>query len=116
MHKISQIHAIRITAKKRSYEMMTFQKRDVMKALTSLAIKKVLTDISAPAYEKVSKKLQKEHKCYIPDCYDHPEYLESVLKSIFGNAYSAIVEQIKVELAEHVDDNGINMLIKTMAK
>lgn len=95
--------------------MMSFEKRDVMKALTSITIQKVLNDISAPAYEKVSKKLQKEYKCYIPDCYDHPEYLESVLKSIFGNAYTAIVEQIRVELAEHVDDNGIKMLIKTMA-
>lgn len=84
--------------------MMNFQKRDVMKALTSLAIQKVLNDISAPAFEKVSKRLQKEYKCYIPDCYDHPEYLESVLKSIFGNAYTAIVEQIRVELAEHSDD------------
>ena len=96
--------------------MMTFQKSDVMKALTSIAIQKVLNDISAPAYEKVSKKLQKEYKCYIPDCYEHPEYLESVLKSIFGNAYTAIVEQIRVELAEYVDDNGISLLIKTMAR
>ena len=96
--------------------MIDFQKRDVMKALTSITIQKVLKDISAPAYEKVSKKLQKEYKCYIPDCYEHPEYLESVLKSIFGNAYTAIVEQIRVELAEYVDDNGISLLIKTMAR
>ena len=96
--------------------MMNFQKSDVMKALTSLAIQKVLNDISAPAFEKVSKRLQKEYKCYIPDCYDHPEYLEAVLKSIFGNAYTAIVEQIRAELVEHLDDNGINMLIKTMAR
>ena len=95
---------------------MNVQKRDVMKALTSLAIQKVLNDISTPAFEKVSKRLQKEYKCYIPDCYDHPEYLESVLKSIFGNAYTAIVEQIKVELAEHLDDNGIRILIQTMAR
>ena len=96
--------------------MMNFEKRDVMKALTSLTIQKVLNDISIPAYEKVSKKLQKEYKCYIPDCYEHPEYLESVLKSIFGNAYTAIVEQIRVELAEHADDSGISLLIKTMAR
>ena len=95
---------------------MDFQKKDIMKALTSLAIQKVLKDISAPAFEKVSKKLQKEYKCYIPDCYDHPEYLESVLKSVFGNAYTAIVDQIREELVEHANDNGINLLIKTMAR
>ena len=98
------------------YRLMNIQKRDVMKALTSLAIQKVLNDISTPAFEKVSKKLQKEYNCYIPDCYDHPEYLESVLKSIFGNAYTAIVEQIIEELVEHLDDNGINTLIKTITR
>lgn len=96
--------------------MMSFEKRDIMKALTSLAIQKVLKDISEPAFEKVSKRLQKEYKCYIPDCYDHPEYLEAALKSIFGNAYTAIVDQIRMELLEHADDKGINMLIKTMAR
>ena len=96
--------------------MMDFQKGDVMKALTSLAIQKVLNNISAPAFEKVSKKLQKEYKCYIPDCYDHPEYLESVLKSVFGNVHTAIVEQIREELVDHINDNGINLLIKTMAR
>jgi len=96
--------------------MMDFQKGDVMKALTSLAIQKVLNNISAPAFEKVSKKLQKEYKCYIPDCYDHPEYLESVLKSVFGNVHTAIVEQIREELVDHVNDRGINLLIKTMTR
>ncbi len=96
--------------------MMSFEKRDIMKALTSLAIQKVLKDISEPAFEKVSKRLQKEYKCYIPDCYDHPEYLEAALKSIFGNAHTAIVDQIRMELLEHADDKGINMLIKTMAR
>lgn len=87
-----------------------------MKALAALAIERVLLNVGKPVFEKVSSKLQKEYKCYLPDCYDHPEYLGNVLKSIFGNAYVTIVEQIKEELVEYSDDNGIEILIKTIER
>ena len=94
--------------------MMDFQKNDLMMALTSITIQKVLRNIGNPVYEKVSNRLEKEYKCYIPDCYNHPEYLESVLKSIFGNSYMVIVEQIREEFKEHMDDSGIRKLVKTI--
>ena len=94
--------------------MMDFQKNDLMMALTSITIQKVLRNVGNPVYEKVANRLEKKYKCYIPDCYNHPEYLESVLKSIFGNPYIAIVEQIREELREHMDDNGIRILVKTI--
>ena len=94
--------------------MMDFQKNDLMMALTSVTIQKVLRNIGNPVYEKVANRLEKEYKCYIPDCYNHPEYLEYVLKSIFGNSYMSIVEQIREELREHMDDNGIRILVKTI--
>lgn len=94
--------------------MMDFQKNDLMMALTSITIQKVLRNVGNPVYEKVANRLEKEYKCYIPDCYNHPEYLETVLKSIFGNSYIAIVEQIREELREHMDDNGIRVLVKTI--
>ena len=93
---------------------MDFQKNDLMMALTSITIQKVLRNIGNPVYEKVSNRLEKEYKCYIPDCYNHPEYLESVLRSIFGNSYMVIVEQIREELREHMDDIGIRTLVKTI--
>ena len=96
--------------------MMDFQKRDIMKALTSMTIQKVLGDIGTPVLDMVSKKLEKEYNCYIPDCYDHPEYLESILKLIFGNAHMIIVKQIREELREYMDDNGIRILIKTIER
>ena len=96
--------------------MMDFQKNDLMMALTSITIQKVLRKIGNPVYEKVANRLEKEYKCYIPDCYNHPEYLESVLKSIFGNSYMVIVEQIREELIEHMDDTGIRTLIKTIGR
>ena len=95
---------------------MDFERKQLMKALAALAIERVLLDAGKPIFEKVSNKLQKEYKCYIPDCYDHPEYLGNVLKSIFGNSYVTIVEQIKGELVEYSGDKDIEILIKTIGR
>ena len=95
---------------------MDYEKENLMKALVTLSIEKVLLKMGTPVYEKVSNKLQKEYKCYIPDCYTHPEYLESVLKSLFGNSHTAISEGIRDELAEYVHDINIRTLIKTISR
>ena len=92
-----------------------FERKDLMKALVTLSIEKVLIKMGKPVLEKVSNKLQKEYKCYIPDCYDHPEYLENVIKSLYGNAYRTILDEIKNELVEYLDDGGIRILVKTIA-
>ena len=93
---------------------LDFERKNLMKALATLSIEKVLLKMGTPIFEKVSNKLQKEYKCYIPDCYDHPEYLESVLKSLFGNSHMAISEAIRDELVEYLDDSNIRTLIKTI--
>ena len=93
-----------------------FDRRDVLKALTAVIIEKVLLRTGKPILEKVIHKLEKEYKCQILDCYDHPEYLESVLKSIFGDSYKTIVVQIKEELTDYLDDVGINTLVKTICR
>ena len=94
---------------------MDFERKDLMKALATLSIERVLLKMGTPVLEKVSNKLQKEYKCYIPDCYDHPEYLENVIKSLYGNAYRTILDEIKNELVEYLDDGGIRILVKTIA-
>ena len=95
---------------------MDYERENLMKALVTLSIEKVLLKMGTPVFEKVSNKLQKEYKCYIPDCYTHPEYLENVLKSLFGNSYTAISEGIREELAEYVHDINIKTLIKTISR
>ena len=95
---------------------LDFEKENLMKALVTLSIEKVLLKIGTPVYEKVSNKLEKEYKCYIPDCYNHPEYLESVLKSLYGKSYVSISEAIRDELADYMYDNNIRTLIKTISR
>lgn len=87
-------------------------RKQIMRALVGFCVEKVLLDISKPTFENVANRLYKEYRCYIPDCYDNPEYLNSVLKSIFGNSYVAIVQAIKSELSEHLEDEAILRLVQ----
>jgi hypothetical protein len=72
----------------------------VRKALVSLAVEKALFEIGKPVYEIVIEALYKEYHCYLPDCYEHPEYLNEVLKKLYGNAHDIIVKSIKKQLDE----------------
>ena len=73
---------------------------DLLKELTVSAVVETLLDIGKPIYEIVLDKLKKEYNCYLDDCYWHPEYLNSVLKEVFGNAHSVIVGEIRKRLKE----------------
>lgn len=94
---------------------MNIERITIMKALTTLVIEQTLLDIGKPVYEKVTNSLYKKYRCYIPDCYEHPEYLSDILRSVFGNSHVAVVESIKEKLVNNLDDSGIQVLIKTIA-
>ena len=72
----------------------------VRKALVSLAVEKALFEIGKPVYEKVIETLYKEYHCYLPDCYDHPEYLNEILNKLYGGVHDVIVKSIKKQLDE----------------
>ena len=86
------------------------------KAMISLAIEKVLLEIGKPVYEKTIKQLSKDYNCYLPECYQHPEYLNKVLKKIFGNAYITIVDAIKNELNEYLTEKPIGIFVTAISK
>ena len=77
-----------------------FDDKDVKKALVTVVIERALLDFGKPALEKVIGRLNKEYHCYLPDCYEHPEYLDSILKQLYGNASKAITESITRQLEE----------------
>ena len=91
---------------------MYVDKKQILKALTSFAIEKALLDIGKPVLDKVTNKLQKEYHCYLPDCYEHPEYLDGVLKSVFGSSSNTIAKSIREQLVENMEDDGICLLIQ----
>ena len=85
----------------------------IKKALVALAIEQTLLEFGPPALEKVSSKLFEYYHCYIPDCYTKPEYLNRVLKELFGNSHTVIVQSIRRRLDEMSSQDSIkNFLAK----
>ena len=89
---------------------------DTMKALTAMAIEKTLLDMGKPVYEKVANTIQEKYYCYIPDCYEHPEYLKDVLKDLYGNAYTEIVSSIEEQLSEFAYKKKIDAFLTVLLK
>lgn len=73
---------------------------EIKKALVAFAIEKSLLSLGEPVYQKVTKILKEDYNCYIPDCYEHPEYLKRILSDLYGNAHMTIINSIKSDLAE----------------
>ena len=71
---------------------------EVKQALVALAIEQTLLEFGPPALEKVSNRLFVDYHYYIPDCYTKPECLNKVLKDLFGNSYTVIVQSIRKRL------------------
>jgi hypothetical protein len=95
---------------------MEYEHDIVRKALVSLAVEKALFEIGKPVYEKVIESLYKEYHCYLPDCYEHPEYLNEILKKLYGNAHDVIVKSIKKQLDEFSNHKNIAMFLSVISQ
>ena len=70
------------------------------KKVAVLAIEYTLLQIGVATLEKVQSKLREEYNCSLSDCYSHPEYLNKVLKDLFGPAHLEIVKSVSKYLDE----------------
>lgn len=79
---------------------MDVTESEIKKALVAFAIEKTLLGLGEPVYQKVTKILKNDYNCYLPDCYDHPEYLKRILLDLYGDAHMTIINSITSDLAE----------------
>jgi hypothetical protein len=86
------------------------------RALLAFAVESTLLKMGRPEYEKVASRLEKEYKCYIPDCHENPEFLKRVLQDIFGDAYDDIINEIRAELGEFVSQKYFEDFVKALAR
>ncbi|HSB83697.1 MAG TPA: hypothetical protein VLD64_04355 [Nitrosarchaeum sp.] len=77
----------------------------------SITIEKILMDISPDTYHKVMDVLNKKQHYPI---YDHPESIKKILKDLFGESYTEIINKIKIELERHVVDKEISRFISNL--
>lgn len=87
----------------------------IKKALIAITIERVLLEMGKPVLDAFTKKLYKNHNCYIPDCSDNPEYLSQVLKEMYGKSYKTIVSAIMDDLAEFSHQKSIANFIKIIS-
>jgi len=85
------------------------------KALVSLSIEKVLLTIGKRVLDEVNSRLYENYHCYIPDCFDNPEYLKKVLQDLYGKASLNIIQSIKKELEEFTEQKGIDNFITVIS-
>jgi len=93
---------------------LTYDNDLVKKALVSLVIETTLLEIGKETYDKVVRDLHKKYQCYLPDCYDHPEYLNEILKDLYGNAHNVVVEKINKQLEEFSYHKSISHFVKIL--
>lgn len=82
-------------------------KDDKQKLVVATAIDEVLTELGEPISESVMGALYEKRRCLLSDCYDHPEYLKSVLHDIFGDSCSTILLSIGDHLEKYTNNKSI---------
>jgi len=90
------------------------EKKDTYNVLTTWAIEKTLLDLGKPTYDKVVDMLKNEYRCYLTDCYEHPEYLNAVLKKLPADSSLAIVVSITNKLKEFLHKEAIRRFLEAI--
>ena len=84
------------------------------KALVVYAIERTLLEMEEPTLDEVKDLLSKKYHCGISDCYEHPEYLKSILDDIFGKSSIVIIELIKKRLGEPGSRKPVTEFLKAI--
>ena len=84
----------------------------VKKALVWSILEKTLLDMGI--YYKVTEELKKKHHCHLDDCYDHPEYLNAILKDLYGDSHKHVIKSIDKKLEEFSYHESIARFLQTI--
>jgi hypothetical protein len=90
------------------------ENKNAFEVLTTWAIEKTLLELGKPTYDKVVDMLKNEYHCYLIDCYEHPKYLNAVLRKLPDNAHVPIVVSITNELKEFLYKEPIRRFVEAI--
>ena len=92
---------------------MDFDEQHKIALISCLEI--VLMSKSNTKYNLVVAKLNSLYDCSIRDCCEKPAYLKTVLKEVYKDDYSSIIEEIKLHLDDElVKEKDLSNFFKTM--
>ncbi len=78
------------------------------------AIEVVLMSMGNTKYHSTVAKLRALYDIDIRECYEHPEYLKTVLKEVYTEDYEYIISEIKARLDTLVDLPDFEQFFKIM--
>ncbi len=82
----------------------------------SIAIERAFSEIGSPVADEVSLRLNETYSCDFGDCLEHPEYLNNILKDIFGESYRKVVKLINDQLKELSFEKPIDNFLRIITK
>jgi len=85
------------------------------KALVALSIETVLLKMGKQVFDEVNSRLYENYCCYIPDCFENPEYLKRVLQDLYGKSSATIIQSIKKELEEFAEQKVIDVFVTVIS-
>lgn len=84
------------------------------KSLVVLSVEVVLMRRGGPQYHLVLARLERDYGCKIYDCFEHPDYLKSVLKDVYGSDYKTIVDSLEGELGEIASEKDVASFLEAL--
>ena len=92
------------------------QTSDDPKVLIIAAIEKSLLEIGKPDLNKVKQRLMEDYNRTLADCYEEPEFLNRILKDIYGKAHITIVDSIKKNLEGMMGLEPVKKFLEIIAR
>ena len=92
--------------------MANYAEQHMIALVSSLEV--VLMSMGNTKYNLVVAKLNSLYDCSIRDCYEHPEYLKSILKEVYSKDYDRIIDEVKAHLDELVNEEDLANFFKIM--
>ncbi len=77
------------------------------KSIVVLSVEVVLMRKGGPQYHQVLSRLERDYGCKVFDCFEHPEYLKTVLHDVYGPDYDSIIDNLEVELSEIASEKDV---------
>ena len=94
---------------------MSFPNQEtILKALVSVTLEKAFLEVGdSKLLNTALSILYENYRAYLPDCYEHPEYLRKVFSELDGSSYVVVADAISSKLEEYSYQQPIkNFLMK----
>src|SRR5579863_5048682 len=89
--------------KYRTWFTVVHSTREQNKLAFMTCVEVVLMRRGDTSYHLVMTRIDSLYNCTVMDCYEHPEYLKTVLKEVYKEDYKSVLDDIKLELEKLVD-------------